>query len=69
MANKKIHLSWHLNPSELDEEVVQFYVEAKPDKKWIQVGGPFPDRDSANIFAQQYSSDNPDIQVQVVVYQ
>jgi len=69
MANKKIWISKHLTLSSLDEKSAEFDVEAKPNNKWVEVGGPFSDRASANVFAQQYSTDNPDVEVRVVVIQ
>ena len=51
------------------DDNAQFDVEAKEDGSWTQVGGPFPDRPSANAFAQQFSQDNPGVETRVVVDQ
>lgn len=48
---------------------VEYIVEAKPGRRWVKVGGPFADETAASSFAKQYSKDNPDVEVQVVIFQ
>lgn len=35
-----------------------YYVEAKPNIRWVTVGGPFPTRDKAAKFAHDYAVSN-----------
>jgi hypothetical protein len=48
---------------------VEYVVEAKSGRRWVKVGGPFADETAANIFANEYSTDHPDTEVQVVIFQ
>ena len=41
-----------------DIEQNEYYVEAKPRKRWVRVGGPFATRDKAVTFAKNYSKTN-----------
>ncbi len=68
MATKTNWVSWHLTSTTLDNNA-EYYVEARPHKKWEQVGGPFADSDSAVDYARQYSHDHPNVEVRVVVFQ
>ncbi|SEL40997.1 hypothetical protein [Parapedobacter koreensis] len=45
----------------------EYFVEARPKKKWRTVAGPFSDRKSAEDFAKQYCTDN-NVETRVVVY-
>lgn len=73
MATKhtKIVLSKHFvsSFSQAAALEVEYVVEAKSGRRWVRVGGPFVDESSANSFASQYSSDHPDVEVQVVIFQ
>jgi hypothetical protein len=64
----KIWVSKHFTPKKLSL-TAEFDVEAKQNKRWVQVGGPFPDRASAVKFAQKFSAANPDVETRVVVHQ
>lgn len=68
MSTKTNWVSWHLTSTTLNDNA-DYYVEAKPGKRWHQVGGPFADRDSANDYAREYSKSHPNVEVRVVVYQ
>lgn len=46
-----------------------YYVEAKTNKHWRRIGGPFLDEPSANTFASEYSKQNKGVEVQVVLFQ
>jgi len=48
---------------------VEYVVEAKPNRRWVRVGGPFSDPAAADSFAIQYSNDHAGVEVQVVVFQ
>lgn len=74
MATKrtKIILSKHFLPSfmlSVSALAVDYIVEAKPNRRWVRVGGPFADEKTANDFAGQYSADHPNVEVQVVIFQ
>lgn len=49
--------------------LIEYYVEAKPRKKWIRVGGPFNDEESADVFGIAYSNAHPNVMVRVVLEQ
>jgi len=66
--NTKVWVSKHFTPKKLPK-TAQFDVEAKPNKRWVQVGGPFADRATAVKFAQKFSADNPGVETRVVVHQ
>lgn len=49
--------------------VVEYIVEAKLERRWVRVGGPFADESTANDFASQYSASHPNVEGQVVIFQ
>ena len=67
--SKKIWLAKHRNIAAAAADDAEFFVEAKINNKWQNVGGPFTDQDTANDFAKNFSNNNPDVEVQVIVQQ
>ena len=47
---------------------IEYYVEAKPGRRWERVGGPFGEAEAHAVFTQ-YCNDHPSIPARVVVEQ
>ncbi|CAN5423849.1 hypothetical protein BH10BAC2_BH10BAC2_18790 [soil metagenome] len=61
-------LTIHHDNALFDNDGVEFFVEAKPNRRWVTVAGPFGNFTQANIFSMNYSRENH-VSSRVVAFQ
>lgn len=73
MAQKnKIVINTFLRPRHIRPvgiTLIEYYVEAKPNIRWVRIDGPFSKEADAIAVAEDYSSSHPTEMVRVVLEQ